>query len=164
MPLGADYVELISVVDEAEASRTQFGRTMLQRAAEGEQWFAVCLADDDLDATAVRLGLEISAGSRALPDGAVVSWRSAGLESPKREPWLPFFIEWNVPLELHPGRASVEHPSTATGIAWVEVAGGRDRLEQWLGDADVPIRVVDGDPGVRAVGLTTAEGRELVLG
>jgi hypothetical protein len=163
IPLGNDYVELISVVDRAEAEETDFGRTMLERIAEGEQWFAVCLADDDLDATAARLGLTIDPGSRLLPGGVVVRWRSAGLDDAKREPWLPFFIEWDVPPDLHPGRGSAAHRVHVTGIAWVELAGALSKLRDWVGGADVPFRMVEGTPGIRAVGIGTAEGRELRL-
>lgn len=162
VPLGNDYIELISVLDRAEAEKTEFGRTMLERVAEGEQWFAVCLADDDLDATATRLGLEIATGSRVLPDGAVVRWRSAGLDSPNREPWLPFFIEWNVPPELHPARTPAKHRVPATGIAWVELAGNPATLTDWLGGAEVPFRLVEGEPSIRGVGIAT-EGPELKL-
>lgn len=163
IPLGNDYVELLSVVDPAEAEQTTFGRTMVERVARGEHWFAVCLADDDLDATATRLDLAIESGSRVLPDGDVVRWRSAGLDDPKREPWLPFFIEWDVPLNLHPGRASAAHRVDVTGIAWVELAGDPSKLSDWIGDANASFHVVDGTPGIRAVGIATAEAGELRL-
>jgi hypothetical protein len=162
IPLGNDYVELISVVDPAEAEKTEFGRSMSARIAEGDQWFAVCLADDDLEATAARLGLEIAAGSRVLPDGGVVRWRSAGLDDATRELWLPFFIEWDVPPDLHPSRAAAPHRVAATGIAWVELAGNAATLRDWLGAATVPFRTVEGDPGIRAVGIAT-EGAEITL-
>ena len=163
IPLGSNYVELISVVDRAEAEQTEFGRTMVERVARGEQWFAVCLADDDLDATANRLDLVIESGSRILPDGAVIRWRSAGLGDAKREPWLPFFIDWDVPPDLHPGRGSAAHRADVTGIAWVELAGDPATLGDWTGGADVPFRMIEGAPGIRAVGIATAEGRELRL-
>jgi hypothetical protein len=38
------------------------------------------------------------------------------------------------------------------------VAGDADRLREWLGGADLPVRNADGAPGVRAVGIG---GREL---
>ncbi|HEV8564546.1 MAG TPA: VOC family protein [Actinomycetota bacterium] len=164
VPLGNDYVELISVVDRPEAQKTEFGRTMVERIAEGEQWFAVCLADDDIDATATRLGLEISTGFRILPDGAVVRWRSAGLGAANREPWLPFFIEWDVPPELHPARAAVTHRAVPTGIAWVELAGDSESLQRWLGGADLPFRMIDGKPDIRSVGIAIDEGPDLKLG
>ena len=57
-----------------------------------------------------------------------------------------------------------QHPSGATGIAWLELGGDEVRLREWLGGADLPIRVVDGEPGLRAVGLRESSGAEVVLG
>ncbi len=134
-------------------------------SAGGDRWFAACLADDAIEATAKRLGLEVAPGSRTLPDGSVVAWRGAGIEDPAREPGFPFFIAWDVVPALHPGRAlGPAHPSGAAGIAWVEVVADAGRLHAWLGGADAPIRTVGGaQPGVVAVGLRTAAGGEIVL-
>ena len=110
------------------------GRFVAELTAEGDRWFAVCIADDDLDATAARLGLEVVTGERERPDGTVVRWRSAGFEDdPERVSRLPFFIEWDVPPELHPGRTQIEHRVAATGIAWIEM-GDDGHLTDWLGE------------------------------
>lgn len=167
VPLGDGYVELLAVVDEEVAAASGFGRSMRRLTANGDRWFTVCIADDNLDRTADRLGLEVVTGERERPDGFVLRWRSCGLEDPKRADWLPFFIEWDVPPEAHPGRATSD-PVPATGIAWVEM-GADGRLRPWLGDdgRDLPIRIVDGEPGIRAVGLRapdrTHDGGEIVL-
>lgn len=159
VPLGRDYLEIIAVVDEVEALRSVFGRTVLERAEAGGGWVATCVEPGDLDAVASRLGLDVSEGRRERPDGIELRWRSAGLEDPRRAPWLPFFIAWDVPPELHPGSARAGHGTRADGIAWVEVAGDRARLRDWLGDAELPIRVIGGaPPRIRAVGLATADG------
>jgi hypothetical protein len=163
VPLGDDYIELIAVVDPDQATGTVFGRTMLELAADSDRWYAICLASDDVDAIARRLGLAVEPGARTRPDGAELRWRGAGLEAPERDPWLPFFITWDTSPELHPGRTPADHPSGADGIAWLELGGDPRRLSDWLGDADLPIRVLDGEPGLRAVGLRTAGGTELVL-
>jgi hypothetical protein len=164
VPLGDDYIELIGVVDRDQANETVLGRTMLDHlTADGDHWYAICLASDDVDAIARRLGLAVEPGARTRPDGAELRWRGAGLEAPERDPWLPFFITWDTPPELHPGRTPADHPSGADGIAWLELGGDPSRLSDWLGDADLPIRVVDGEPGLRAVGLRTVGGTELVL-
>jgi hypothetical protein len=165
VPLGEDYVELLAVVDPGVGSATTLGRTLLDLTSGGDRWFAVCLADDDLASTAARLDLPISRGSRTLPEGSVIWWRSAGLEDPRREPGFPFFIAWDVVPELHPGRtAAPAHPSGAVGIAWADVVGDRQRFDRWLGPQDLPLRIVDGaTPGVVAVGLRTAEGEDVVL-
>jgi hypothetical protein len=39
------------------------------------------------------------------------------------------------------------------------VAGDRALLDHWLGGADLPVRVVEGTPGVRAVGIGERELR-----
>jgi hypothetical protein len=122
----------------------------------------LCLADDDLDATAARLGLTAEPGSRTLPDGRVVAWRGAGIDDPRRTPDLPFFIAWDVPPELHPGAGEAAHPSGASGIAWAEVAADAARFGAWTGGADLPVRIVEGAPGLVAVGLRTPEGEVVI--
>ncbi len=163
VPLGDDYVEFLAVVDPDVAASSAFGTFLRDLTAEGDRWFTVCVADDDLDGSAARLGLDVVRGSRVRPDGTEVRWRSAGLEDPRRDPWLPFFIEWQVDPDAYPGRMAAEHGVEVTGIAWVEMAGDESRLGEWLGGVDLPIRMVGGQSlGVRAVGLSSTEG-EIVL-
>ena len=164
-PLGSDYVELLGVVDDEVGSNTVLGRRLLDLSADGDRWFSVCLADDDIDATATRLGLTVQPGARTRPDGTQVRWRGAGIEERGEELWLPFFIAWDVPAELHPGAAPAEHRVEAEGVAWAEVGGVEARLREWLGGADAPIRVVDdaGRRRVRAIGISLRDGAEIVL-
>ena len=161
-PLGADYVELLAVVDPEVARGTTLGRMLLERSANGDEWFAVCLADDDIDATASRLGLTVEDGSRERPDGTVVRWRGAGIEDPRRTPGFPFFIAWDVAPGQHPAAASLEQPCGATGIAWVEIAADPVAFDAWTGDAGVPVRLIAGEPRVSRVAVATPDG-ELVL-
>jgi len=163
IPLGdAQYLELIAVVDPAIAAATVLGRAIATRIARGDRWFALCLRDDAIDATAERLGLTPEPGSRTLPDGREVAWRGAGIDDPQRTPDLPFFIEWTGEPDAHPGARRTPHPSGATEVAWVEMAGDAERFAAWTGGATLPVRFVGGDPGVVAVGLSTPEG-ELVI-
>ena len=164
-PLGADYLELLGVVDEDVGAGTVLGRTLLDLSADGDRWFSVCLADEDVDATASRLGLTVQPGSRTRPDGTEVRWRGAGIEERGADLWLPFFISWDVPAALHPGAAPAEHRVPVEGIAWAEVGGDETRLREWLGGADAPIRVADdgGDRRVRAVAIAVRDGDEIVL-
>jgi hypothetical protein len=162
VPLGDQYVELVAAVDETVAALTGFGRGVLERASDGGGWFTIAAVAEDLDAVAARLGLEIGSGSRTRPDGETLRWRSAGLDDPRREPLMPFFLAWDVPDELHPGRARAGHGIRAEGIAWVEVGGDAERLRDWLGGEELPIRVVDAVPGIHRVALSTADG-ELVV-
>jgi hypothetical protein len=39
------------------------------------------------------------------------------------------------------------------GIEWIEVSGDPDRLGRWLDGAELPVRVLEGPPAVRAVGI-----------
>ncbi|HEU5225702.1 MAG TPA: VOC family protein [Actinomycetota bacterium] len=162
VPLGDQYLELVAAVDESKAAETAFGRSVLERAANGGSWFTIAAAVDDLDAVARRLGLEVGSGSRTRPDGQTVRWRMAGLDDPRREAWMPFFLTWDIPNELHPGRARAGHGVRATGIAWVEVRGDAERLRTWLGGDELPIRVTDDEPGIHRVAISTPDG-ELVI-
>lgn len=163
VPLGPDYLELISVVEPAVAAETVLGRTLLALTAAGDGWFSLCLADDDVEATAARLGLDVEPGSRTTPDGSELRWRGAGIDAPQREPWLPFFISWDVPPERHPGRAPAEHRVDVRGIASAELSGDPERMREWLGGQDVAVRVVAGPPALRSVSVRLADGGELIV-
>ena len=164
VPLGNDYVELLSVEERRAAESTSLGRALIEATAGGDRWFVVCLADADIDSTAERLGLDVVPGSRTLPDGSRVAWRSAGLDDARREAWMPFFIEWDVPPEGHPGRTPATHRIPVAGITRVDVVGDRRRLMEWLGGTEVPIRIAGGEsPGVRAVAVAGVDGGEVLL-
>ena len=162
-PLGASYLELLGVVDEEVGPGTVLGRTLLELSTDRDRWFSICLADDDIEMTAARLGLTVQPGGRTLPDGTEVRWRGAGIEERGDELWLPFFIEWDTTSGRHPGAAPAEHRIPVEGIARAEVGGDEARLRQWLGGADAPIRVAQGDSGVRRVVLALVGGEELVI-
>ena len=166
MPLGADYVELLSVVDAGVGVGTRLGRTLMALTQDGrDRWFSVCLADGDIDHTAARLGLAVEAGSRTRPDGVEVRWRGAGIEDPSRPNWLPFFIDWATPPGEHPGRSRAEHAGRPTGIASVAIDGAPAVMRDWLGGADIPLEVTDhGEPyGVRSVTVAVDGGDAIVI-
>ena len=158
VPLGPHYIELIGVVDPAEAETSAFGRSVIERTAEGEGWLLMVASSDDVDAEARRLGLDVQEGARARADGSEIRWRMAGIDDPRREPWMPFFITWDIPDELYPGRQRAAHTVQPRGLSWVEVGGDEDRLREWLGDAELPIRVTDGEPGIRRVAISSSDG------
>jgi hypothetical protein len=84
---------------------------------------------------------------------AGLSARLTGLAEATQEPFLPFFIsrDGGVP---DPGVGG-----DAGGITWIEVAGDAARLERWLDFTQLPVRVVDGSPALRAVGIGEREFR-----
>jgi hypothetical protein len=69
------------------------------------------------------------------------------------EPALPFFIDRD------PGIADPGAAGDAGGITWIEVTGDAARLRAWLGDAELPVRVSDGPPGLVGVGIGDRELR-----
>jgi hypothetical protein len=159
VPLGPSYVELLGVMDPDVAGQSFLGRELQARTAGGDRLMGWCVRTSDLGATATRLGLEVASGQRVLPTGEVLRWRSAGLERAMAEPTLPFFITWDVPEELHPGRADIRHGARPMGITQVLVAGSSASLRGWIGDrASLPIRVEEGPAELRAVIIATDRG------
>jgi Glyoxalase-like domain len=146
VPLGETYLELVAVVDEAEAERSGFGSWV--EGDELPRLLGWCLRTDDLDSVAGRLDLPVADGSRARPDGMILSWRMAGLQRSAEEPSLPFFIEWGAGTP-YPGEA-LEQSGT---IEELRLRGDQDRIEEWLGGAQVPVAVTGGQPALIAVVL-----------
>jgi hypothetical protein len=163
VPLGADYLELMGIVDPDEASSSAIGGWLGSTIAGGDRLFGWCLRTDDIDEVSRRLGLDPIEWTRERPDGEVLRWRLAGLERSLVEPSLPFFIQWGVPDERLPGRSNADHRITVDGIAWIEVAGDAAAIADSLGGADLDVRVTSGGaPGVSSVAVNTAAG-ELVI-
>ena len=163
VPLGDSYVELMAVVDEAEAVGKPWASWVRRTCAGGDRLGALCLRTDDADAIADRLGTPALEMSRTKPDGTELRWKLAGLDLMLDDSSHPFFIQWYAdPADL-PGATPVEHPSGARGIEWVEIACAPDELRARIGDADLDVRAVTGDRGVRRVGIATPGGT-LVLG
>jgi hypothetical protein len=142
------YVELLAVADPAEASRSTLGAALQAAIAAGDRLLGWAVAVHNLDAVTARLGTPISSISR---EG--MSARLTGVAESLNEPYLPFFIERRADPEVKLPR------NVAGGISWIEVAGNPRRLEEWLGDAELPVRIVSGDAAVRAVGVGERELR-----
>lgn len=165
VPLGESYLELITVVDVDEAERSDFGRAVRRALTQDPPLAGWVVATDDIDGIAKRLDLQVEEKSREAGDGSTLSWRMAGLDRAAKTGALPFFVEWEMPPERHPGAANVRHEADPRGIAWVEVTTDEpDDLWEWLGDGarDLPVRLTDGDPALGAVAIETGGG-EIVL-
>ena len=166
VPLGETYLELIAVVDVEEADRSEFGRAVRRALTEDRPLVGWVLATDDIDAVAKRLDLEVEEKSRETEDGSKLSWRLAGLERASKTGALPFFVQWDVPPEQHPGAADARHEADPRGIAWVEVRADKpDDVREWLGEDEneLPVRITDGDPALAAAAIET-DGSEIVFG
>ena len=140
VPLGPGYLELLAIDDPDEAAASPIGR-ILQEVITGDGLLAYAVFVDDIHS----LGLDdVHTVSR---DGLTAS--VAGVEEALREPFLPFFVASDRPRTWPPGE----------GLTWIEVAGDAARLREWLHGAELPIRVVEGDPAVRAIGIGEREFR-----
>jgi hypothetical protein len=149
VPLGAGYLELIAVVDYAEAERSALGHALAERIdGRGEGLMGWVVAVEDVVAEAGRTGAELSVIER----GGLRA-RLAGVKTAMAEPMLPFF------LQRDPGIADPGAGGEAGGITWVEVSGDAERLRGWLGGTELPVRISDGDPALLAVGIGRRELR-----
>jgi hypothetical protein len=150
VPVGAgQYIELMAVADRR--SQHPLALTLHQLVRDGDRLFAVCLRPDNLDDVARRLSITVAPAERHNPDGTIVRWRLAGVEAALGPERLPFFIDW----QGAETRLDTEHDEVAKadGIVWVEYGGDADRLAEWTGSPELPLRIVDGHPGPRAVAL-----------
>jgi Glyoxalase-like domain len=160
VPLGEAYLELVAIVDEAEAAQSPFGR-WVAAAHPTPRPLGWAVRTHELDDFARRLDLTVAAGARAGRNGELVRWRVAGVERATAEPSLPFFIEWGHGTPL-PGRATASHRAGAVQIAKLRLDGDADRVAAWLGVHRLPITVRPGPPAVASIVLTGAAG-EIVL-
>jgi hypothetical protein len=149
VPLGNGYLELMAIADPQEAASSPIGAAVQERlAGQGDGLFAWCIAVDHVERVAERLGLQVTAIAR---EGFTA--RLVGVTEALRNPVLPFFIERDEGV-LDPGAGG-----DAGGITWLEVAGDADALEHRLGGAELPVTVVEGPIGVRAMGRGERELR-----
>ncbi|HEV7883907.1 MAG TPA: VOC family protein [Solirubrobacteraceae bacterium] len=146
VPLGdGSFLELLAVADPGEAKRSALGAALQSAIARGDGLVGWAVAVDDLQPVVERLGTPITHVGR---QGKTA--RLTGVAEFLAEPCLPFFIE----RDASQAAARVD----TTGICWIEVAGDARRVRRWLGGIELPVRVVEGEPAVRAVGVG---GREL---
>jgi glyoxalase-like protein len=143
VPLGPGYLELLAIDDPEEAAASPIGR-ILQEVLTGEGLVAYAVFVEDIEAAAQRNGSVIHSVHR---DG--MSAHVTGVAEALRTPYLPFFVSSDRPFVPPPGE----------GLTWIEVAGDAARLRDWLGGEELAIRVVAGEPGVRAIGIGEREFR-----
>jgi hypothetical protein len=154
VPLGDAYLELVAVADSETASGSAFGRWVASAIPGRPLGWAVRTLS--IDAVGRRLGQPVVPGSRVDPRGALLTWRSVGLDIALRESGLPFFIQWEDGVPL-PGAAAVRHRGGPATLKRLSVAADQERLADWLGDHDLPIAVT-GPSGLWAITLTRGQG------
>jgi hypothetical protein len=157
VPLGEAYLELVAVVDAAEAAQSPFGSWVARARPALARPLGWTVRTGKLDDVARGLGLLVAAGSRASDAGRLLRWRLAGIEQAAAEPSLPFFIEWERGTPF-PGRPPAGHRTGSVRIAELQLTGDPDRLARWLGPHELPIAVQPGMPALTSILLTGAAG------
>ena len=104
VPLGSSYLELMAVIDEAEAAGSPMGRWVIQQRTTNLVPAALCLRTEDIGTIAGHLGLTPLAMTRTRTDGVTLAWHLVGLEGMLGPERLPFFIQWQVEPADHPER------------------------------------------------------------
>jgi len=149
------FVELLTIADPDAGTPLVEGLKLLLRSRD--RMVGACIRSRDLDADAARLSLRIIDGERHQAD-RVVRFRRT---TPEERPDMPFFIDWlGSNAEMDPKYAD----GPVAGIAWIEYGGDETVLQDWVGDAKVPIRAVPGRPGPRRFALERRSGPPIVIG
>jgi hypothetical protein len=163
LPLTAGtYLEVVEVLDHPASDKAPFGQAVRARSLLGGGWLGWVVAVDDIAKVADRLGRDSVQGNRHRPDGIELRWRQVGVKGLQSDPQLPFFIEWESPVEQHPSAG-------ATGdvvLSAIEIAGDPHRVGDWLGNsAEAPFDDVNvdwvaphGTPGIVAAQFSTPNG------
>ena len=154
VPLGDTYLELVAVADHESADRSAFGQWIASAIPGRPLGWAV--RTNSIDAVGRRLGQPVVPGSRVEPKGALITWRSVGLDIAVREPGLPFFIQWGDGVPF-PGAAAVRHRGGPATLKLLSVAVDQERLADWLGGHDLPIAMT-GPSGTLAITLAGGQG------
>lgn len=125
---GLDYIELLSVYNEAEAAAGGLARSalvdFLREHESGLVGYALAISDMQQEAARFRSGptaTEPFAMQRMRPDGHLLSWHLLVPGNVAwRRPW-PFLIHWDIPDEQ---RLAWEKPGTHPNgaIRWAEIA------------------------------------------
>jgi hypothetical protein len=151
VPLGSAYLELIAVVDEAEAAGNRRGLRVGEAVAAGRRFVTWAVRTHDLDAFRAALLSaawtlpEIRDGSRLTPEGRLLRWRTQELGGGA----LPFVIEWKLAPEDHPGRLASSDQRVEQVVLESADAGARERLGALLGEAVPHVVQVGALEGVR---------------
>jgi hypothetical protein len=154
------YLELLAVEEVGVGDTVT--RELEALLAEGRTLCGWGIVVDDIEVVAARLGRDIEAGSITTADGSTGSWRVVASDDSS----LAFFIAYDGDLDMRLRRWQERVREAGNegfgGFTFVEVGGDPERVLDWLGDADLPIRFVNGRPGLHAVGIAGPTG-EIVL-
>jgi len=161
LPLqGGCYVEVVCALDHPSVDKAPFRQAVCQRAEQGGGWMAWVLGTTDISPMEARLGRQAVPAHRVKPDGTKLHWRQLGVLDLMEDPQLPFFVQWDVPADLHPsaGAGSVR-------VERIELAGEPTVVAEWL---QAPVAdlvdevevswIASDEVGITAAWFSTAHG------
>lgn len=171
-PLGGDvYLEVEAVTvpaGEQHEAIAWFDRAV----ADGDRWMFWCLRADtleEMEAVARRLGGEVMrAPGRVQPDGTqriITSAPGSALARDARRRGLPNWYYREDPA-TNPDRGAADHGERGAAVTRLEIGADEKELREYIGAETfdrLPLVVVPGRPGVHAVTVRTASGREVTL-
>ncbi|MFI7121714.1 VOC family protein [Amycolatopsis sp. NPDC049868] len=149
------YLELVTATD---ADASEAAARLAALTAAGDRLFTWAIEPDDLDALATGLAVEPLSGG-----GDTGRWRSLG----EVEQGRPFFIEYDIARAdrvegWQRAYAKAAHDCAPGRVTYLEVGGDESEMRHWVGEVDVPLRVVGGEPRLVAAGIATARGEILL--
>ncbi|GAB3767491.1 VOC family protein [Microlunatus parietis] len=170
---GGAYINIESVIArpaDPDPGVRMFAGWFEDVTAAGDHWMTWNLrvrSRAELQAVADRLGGEVvTAPGATRPDGTTTTTVMApGNAATTWARGLPNFYlrdDQVGPLVA----AQVEHERRLTKIAWLEIGADRAEVVEHIGAETLellPLRLVDGPVGLRAIGLTAADGDEIVI-
>ena len=156
------YLEVVEVLDHPASDKAPFGQAVRARSALGGGWLGWVVSVADISTVEDRLGREAVDGNRHRPDGYELRWKQIGVTGLQADPQLPFFVQWESPVEQHPSAGA----SGNLHLDCLEIAGDSHRVSRWLGNSDVdPLEDVKvewvaphGTPGIVAAQFSTSNG------
>jgi hypothetical protein len=166
VPLGnSQFIEIESVVDvhEAEQAERPISRHIMTVTREAPKFLSSYVLTDDFDGHAQRTGVTIRYPSILQPNGVTSTCRVAPRVDEALGKDLPIWFDADV--SNHPGDRQADHRVQPDGIAWMELGGDPEENQAHIGpDGDeLPLRLVGGEPGVRAVAVKLRDGGEIVI-
>jgi hypothetical protein len=126
---GVDYLEIIAIRDEREASAEERGRAIIDFLRKGDGWLGFVLGSDDLEGdmeAASARGMHLVGpfpGERERPNGTTLRWKTARFAASPYGQRIPFLIQHEASEEERRGWAPGDgHPLGAVGIPSVSLA------------------------------------------